>query len=110
MILVLGWNLVAVRYPYMPVNPGGDGMGLVGWVYYLCDSNVRAELGEVYSRRQEVENGGGVRGWWKGRGQGGEKTEGLEGERGRYVAFGEVTEAQTGGVRVSIGEYGVGRG
>ncbi|KAK4649281.1 uncharacterized protein QC761_117490 [Podospora bellae-mahoneyi] len=110
MILVLGWNLVAVRYPYMPVNPGGDGMGLVGWVYYLCDSNVRAELGEVYSRRQEVENGGGVWRWWKGRGQGGEKTEGSEGERGRYVTFGEVTEAETGGVRVGIGEYGVGRG
>ncbi|KAK4181224.1 hypothetical protein QBC36DRAFT_175772 [Triangularia setosa] len=124
MILVLGWNLVAVRYPYMPVHPGGEGMGLAGGVYYLCDSDLRVELEELYYRRQqERTRERGKRGVgrlllgrrWKrgeeGGKEGGEKARKTEEERrGRYVTFGEIRGAQTGVVRVGIGEYGVGRG
>ncbi|KAK4194307.1 hypothetical protein QBC40DRAFT_320026 [Triangularia verruculosa] len=126
MILVLGCNLVAVRYPHMPVHPG-EGMGLAGGAYYLCDSKVRGELEQAYYRQKEGANGnkgekeeqrGGTdkwsfwRRWETGQneklGDGGEREAGAE--RGRFVTFGPIANSQTGDARVGIGEYGVGRG
>ena len=40
MIIALGWALLFVKYPDMPIDPAS----LAGRVYYLCDSEVAAEF------------------------------------------------------------------